>query len=154
MNRANYLLFLIITLVIGACSPKIVRPDLVLQEVALTGVSFSSIDLGFIVKITNPNSTGVKIEELIYQLDLNGVSIGSGEISKPITIEASQSQLVTLPFSTQITGISQLFKMILGENEVNYKIRGEVVLSKFWIKHKFSFENAGVVPLNRSTFHH
>lgn len=154
MNRSFSLLVVLGLFLLGSCAPSLIKPDLSLQEIELTGVSFSSMDLAFIVKVKNPNPVGVKIEKLIYQLDLNEVSLGSGELSAPLLIKASGSQTVTLPFSTSFNGISNLVKMILGENELRYQLRGKAVLSKFWKKEEFPFDSKGVVPMNRSTFHH
>ena len=154
MNRSFSLLVVLGLFLLGSCAPSLIKPDLSLQEIELTGVSFSSMDLAFIVKVKNPNPVGVKIEKLIYQLDLNEVSLGSGELSAPLLIKASGSETVTLPFSTSFNGISNLVKMILGENELRYQLRGKAVLSKFWKKEEFPFDSKGVVPMNRSTFHH
>ncbi len=154
MNRFFSLLVLLSLFLLGSCVPALIKPDLSLQEIELTGVSFSSMDLAFIVKVKNPNSVGVKIEKLSYQLDLNDISLGAGELSAPIFLKASGIETIPLPFSTSFNGISNLVKMILGENEVNYQLRGKVVLSKFWIKQEFPLDSKGVVPLNRSTFHH
>jgi LEA14-like dessication related protein len=154
MNRFFSLLVLLNLFLLGSCAPSLIKPDLSLQEIELTGVSFSSMDLAFIVKIKNPNPVGVKIEKLNYQLDLNDVSLGSGELLAPIFLKASGTGTVTLPFSTSFNGISNLVKMILGENEVHYQLRGKAVLSKFWKKQEFPFDTKGIVPLNRSTFRH
>lgn len=154
MYRSYIIFSLLFTIEMAACTPKLVKPELSLQEVELTGISFSTMDLAFVVKVKNKNSTGVMIEKLNYQLQLNDISLGSGELARPIAIEGLGSQLITLTFSASILGISQLLKTILGEIEATYRLKGEIVLSKFWIKEKFLFENKGVVPLNRSTFHH
>jgi LEA14-like dessication related protein len=154
MNRFFSLIVLLSLFLLGNCTPSLIKPDLSLQEIELTGVSFSSMDLAFIVKVKNPNPVGVNIEKLSYQLDLNDISLGSGELPAPISLKASGTEMVTLPFSTSFNGISNLVKMILGENELRYQLRGKAVLSKFWKKEEFPFDSKGVVPLNRSTFHH
>jgi LEA14-like dessication related protein len=139
---------------LSACSPTLVKPDLALQEVELTGVSFSSIDLAFLIKVTNPNPVGVTIDKLLYHLELDNATLGSGELLNPISIKGSSSEVVTLPFSASMNGLSHLLRTILGESDVNYKLTGKIVLSKFWTKKEFPFEAIGKVPLNRSTFHH
>ncbi|MBI1822662.1 MAG: LEA type 2 family protein [Nitrospirae bacterium] len=154
MVRRFYLSLLFLSLASGGCSPNLIKPDLALQEIELTGVSFSSIDLAFLIKVTNPNSVGVTVDKLNYRLELNEETLGAGELITPISLKESGSEVVTLPFSTSINGLSHLLRTILGESDVNYKLTGKVVLSKFWTKREFPFESKGMVPLNRTTFHH
>ncbi|MBI1820326.1 MAG: LEA type 2 family protein [Nitrospirae bacterium] len=154
MKALFYSMALLISFSSGSCAPALVKPDFSVQEIELTGVSFSAMDLAFKVKVTNPNRAGVKIEKLSYHLDLNHTELGSGELLKPVFINASDSQIVTLPFSSSFMGMSKTLTLLLGNDEINYELNGTVILSKFLIKQEFPFSSKGAVPVNRSTFHH
>jgi LEA14-like dessication related protein len=137
-----------------SCAPALVKPDLTLETVELAGVSFSAVDLAFKIKVANPNPVGVKIEELSYSLVLNKIPLGSGQLTRPVYLNALESQTVTLPFSASIKGISGALKLLLGETESDYEFTGKIILSKFLAKKEFSFSTTGSVPIDRSTFHH
>ena len=154
MKHFSFTLVFFSLLILTGCVPALTRPDFSLQEVELTGVSFSSMDLTFLVKVKNPNPVGVTIEKLTYQLDLGDASLGAGETSSPISLKGAGSEEVPLPFSVSLGGMTHLLRSILGEQEISYRLTGKVVLSKFWFKKEFPFEDKGIVPINRSTFHH
>ncbi len=154
MKALFYSMALLISFSIWSCAPALVKPDFSVQEIELTGVSFFSIDLAFKVKVINPNPMGVKVEKLSYHVGLNDVELGSGELLKPVILNAFASQVITLPFSSYFTEISKVTKLLLGENAINYELTGKIVLSKFWAKQEFPFSSKGTVPVNRSTFHH
>ena len=145
---------IIISFTTGACAPALIKPDFSVQEIDMTGISLTSMDLAFKVKITNPTPTGVKVESLSYRVGLNDVELGSGELLKPVFLKESDSQVITLPFSSSFTGMSKVVKLLLGEEEVNYELTGKVILSKFLFKKEFPFSSKGMVPVNRSTFQH
>jgi LEA14-like dessication related protein len=137
-----------------SCAPALVKPDLTLESVELAGVSFSAVDLAFKIKVANPNPVGVHIEELSYSLVLNKIPLGSGQLTRPVYLNALESQTVTLPFSASMKGISGAIKFLLGDTESEYELTGKMILSKFLAKKEFSFSTAGVVPIDRSAFHH
>ena len=145
---------LLISFTAASCTSTLIKPDFSVQEIELTGVSFSTVDLAFKVKITNPNRVGVTVERLSYRLALNNIELGSGDLLKPVSLNASDSQMVTLPFSSSFMGMSKTLTLLLGEDKINYELTGKVILSKFFIKQEFPFSSQGEVPVNRSTFHH
>ena len=154
MKALFYSMALLISFSVWSCAPALVKPDFSVQDIELTGVSFSSIDLTFKVKIINPNPMGVNVEKLSYHVGLNDVELGSGELLKPVFLNASDSQVVALPFSSSLIGMSKVAKLLLGEDAINYELNGTVILSKFLVKQEFPFSSKGTVPIDRSTFHH
>ncbi|MHB8483191.1 MAG: LEA/WHy family protein [Nitrospiria bacterium] len=154
MKTLFYNILVLISLSAVSCAPSLINPDCSVEEVELTGVSFSAMDLAFKVKIINPNPVGVKVEKLLYHFELNHIELGSGELLKPVYLNASDFQEITIPFSASFMGMSQTLKLLLGENDINYGLTGKVILSKFLIKQEFPFSSKGIVSINRSTFHH
>ncbi|HXN06095.1 MAG TPA: LEA type 2 family protein [Nitrospiria bacterium] len=149
------LLFLpVLWLLPEGCAPALVKPELDLKEISLVGMSFTSMTLGFKVKVQNPNPVGTTLESLSYHLKLNGIEIGTGTLAGAVSLPANGSAEVVLPFTASFSGMTQSVQLLLGQENASYELSGNAVLSILLMKKEFPFQSSGTVPINRSGFHH
>jgi len=114
--------------------------DINIVGVAIEKVTYTSIQVGLIITITNPNLISVNIGEFRATAYANDVKISEIELpgGKLKPLETSEAR-----FSLQVNFIdvgAALLKAIQ-ERNVNWKIKGEYVLQlPFGLEYPYTFE--------------
>ncbi len=98
------------------------KPEVTVQKVRMTGLSFQDISLAFDIGIDNPNKLAVSLAGLTYQLFLNDNSFLQGNQDKELNIEAKGKSMVEIPVTLSFADIYKTFNTLEGQDSTRYRI--------------------------------
>ena len=120
-------LFLIFGFIAGCASVQnlmnIKKPDVTVQNVRITGLSFSTIDLSFDLAISNPNALSVSLAGFDYDLILNNSSFLKGQQDKSISIESRSTSQVDIPLQIAFKDIYNTFRSLSNKDSSEYEAK-------------------------------
>src|SRR5690606_38816143 len=81
------------------------EPIVSLREVAVTGLGFSGGHVNVVLSVYNPNSYNLGALGMTYQVDIDSVPLGSGQLGERFVVQQGDSSIVRLPISFTYAGI-------------------------------------------------
>lgn len=105
---------------------SIKKPTAQVTNAQISGLSFTQVDLLFDIKVDNPNTVGVNLAGLDYNLKINGHSLFNGNKEEALKIEAQASSTVQIPLSLNYTDIFQTVKELKIQKKSSYIFDGGV----------------------------
>jgi LEA14-like dessication related protein len=121
-------------------------PELVLESLDAARYSATEVGLTFRVGVKNPNPFPLRVDLLNYELLVNGKSLGTGQLAKGDSVEASASGVYPLEASVSPATWGTEVKQLIAKNVLSYTLKGE--LTGPLLKLPYSLE--GNVRLNVS----
>ncbi|ORC37926.1 hypothetical protein B4O97_02710 [Marispirochaeta aestuarii] len=117
----------IVLLLMGSCSTiegvlNLTRPTAEFEKVEITGLSFDRADLLFYVTVRNPNSIGLKLAGLEYDLAMENQSLIRGNLDKGVDLRAGESALLEVPVSLGYANIFNTVQTAREKDELDYKV--------------------------------
>ena len=120
-------LILILILSLPSCaSLGLQSPTVNLINVDLNSPTLLNAILVFNLLVKNPNSVDVKIDQVIYSVQLNKKQFASGTIKESITLPAKASSKVAVPIPIQFTDLSNSLADLLQNGSTPYQLSGSV----------------------------
>jgi len=139
-------LFLVFGFLAGCASVQnlmnIKKPDVTVQNVRITGLSFSTIDLSFDLAISNPNALSVSLAGFDYDLILNNSSFLKGQQDKSISIESRSTSQVDIPLQLAFKDIYNTFKSLSNKDSSEYE-------AKFGLNFNLPVLGITRIPINK-----
>ena len=102
---------------------NIKKPDVKVQNVRITGLSFSAIDLSFNLAIDNPNALAISLAGFDYDLILNENSFLKGQQDKSISIETGSTSQVEIPLQLSFRDIYNTFNSLSNKDSSAYEAK-------------------------------
>lgn len=116
-KRIRLFLILGLTLQLSGCMTLremlgwgVEKPKATLSSVSITAMSFDSIDLQISLTIQNPNGFTIGLENLEYQVEAIGLTLGSGEYQEAFEVAGKGSGEILLPLSIQPKAVLEILK--------------------------------------------
>lgn len=99
-------------------------PVIRFQGVKLDSIDWSGAQITLDLDVTNPNSFGLDLNSLTYQLQADGHELSQGALTQ-VNLESGQQQNLKVPVSVSLTsmGIS-LFRLLSGGDPIEVKLKG------------------------------
>lgn len=98
------------------------EPSAQIESVKVTGLSLQQVDLLFDVAIDNPNTVGVHLNGLDYDLQLDGASFLKGTKEDKLDIAANSSAAVSIPLSLTFDKIRKAVKAVSTLDTIPYRL--------------------------------
>ncbi len=98
------------------------EPNVSVQNVKLTGLNLSKVDLLFNISVENPNNLGIQLSNLDYNLFLNNTSFLKGSQNQDIKIKANGAALVPIPLSLGFQQIRKAVSSLASLDTVPYRL--------------------------------
>lgn len=110
--------------------PLLKTPKISLEDFEVTGLSFSNADINLQLQFDNPNSFGIDVNALNYDLMINGDQWADGTALKGTTIKEKGVTMLNIPLSLNISemGISA-YRLLTGGETFEYQIKGDFDLN-------------------------
>lgn len=130
--KIQFVLSLILAAIfLSACSTihnllreaNIRKPEVEFVDSKLTGLSFSSVDFMFNLKVDNPNPLGVKLDGFDYDFLINGASFIKGSQEKELEIKANDENTVQLPLSLGFMDLYDTFQSLRSKDKSTYQLK-------------------------------
>lgn len=131
--------------------PLLKKPKVSLEDYEVTGLNFNSAKLNLQLSVDNPNSFGIDINALNYDLMINGDRWANGTALKGATIKEKGVTMLNIPISINISEIGMsAYRLLSGGETFNYEIEGDFDLNA---RHEllgqttFDFQRSGNLSL-------
>ncbi len=98
------------------------KPELSVEEVRLTGLSFEALSLAIDVGIANPNPIAVPLAGFDYDFQIAGESFLTGEDSRQQSIAAKGRSTVQIPLKIPFKKLYAAFQKLAGADSVDYQL--------------------------------
>lgn len=152
-NEGNKLLRVFIVaglgfLFAGCAAVKPLPPEVNLLGLEVQDITLSHVNLLADLRIYNPNSVGVTIEEMSYTLFLNNIKASAGQTYEAVKIGPQEYGNVALRLSSAYWDIMRLARELRPGEDVPFSLAGEVKIGGLGILSKrFTFKRDGMLPL-------
>ena len=144
--------FLLFAALLSCSSVELIlqEPLVVDTSVTVTDISFRTITLNADITLYNPNNVSLDLQRFSYNLDMEGVSLLTGENAEGLSLDAGKTFHVEIPLTLKFQDIYELPGALEGKEQAEYSfnadfffslpVEGEVALSA---------RKDGAVPLVR-----
>jgi LEA14-like dessication related protein len=99
------------------------KPDVSVTHAKIDKLSFTSADLLFDLKITNPNQVGLKFTGFDYNFLIEGTSFLSGVQESGIEIHSKSDSTVQLPLTLVYKNVYETFRNLYEKDSSNYQLK-------------------------------
>ncbi len=99
------------------------KPEVSVTHAKIEKLSFTSADLLFDLKITNPNPVGLKFTSFDYNFLIEGTSFLSGNQESGIEIHAKGDSTVQLPLTLFYKNVYETFRNLYERDSSNYQLK-------------------------------
>jgi LEA14-like dessication related protein len=105
------------------------EPIVHFQEARITGLGVTGGSLEVKLSVYNPNGFRLDGTSLTYNLVVDSVRFGGGEIKDRFTVQENDSTIVTLPLDFTYAGVGAAGRQLLNTGSVNYRVFGDVTVA-------------------------
>lgn len=149
LGRFRLLLPVLLMAALPACALKpVAAPEVSLVDLQITELSLTHANMLAGLKIFNPNSVGVTIQQVDYNLSLNGIRVSSGQSAKEVSIGPEEYGTMNLRLSSAYWDLLRLFNQVQRGKTAKFALDGKVKVGGFGILGKtFDFKREGDIPL-------
>lgn len=135
MSRYLRLLFaLVLLLGLAGCAmlqSSIQQPEIQVQQVDITRLSLSDVDLAVRLGVHNPNPIGLRLAGLNYRLEAEQRALLQGSSEQALRVGAGEQAAITLPLSLSFADLAGGLQAILGRDKIDYVLSGELDFGLF-----------------------
>jgi len=138
----------------GACATlrnaiQFQTPDVVLQEINITGLGLQGGTLDLVFDVYNPNQYRLRSTRLDVSLALAGTDFGEALIDKPLDFSPVNHSRVVMPVRFSWSGVGAAARSLLQSQELPYGLTGAVLLDTPLGERRVQVTGKGTVPLRK-----
>ncbi len=119
------------------------KPEISLQEVYFQDPQILSTTMVFVLLVKNPNMIALNVEEITYDIQLDGKSFSKAKVEKKISIPAEGSSKVAIPLPLEYVKVLHGIQEVLTGKDIDYVVTGEAKVSGFSVP----FKEAGKINI-------
>ena len=147
LKRVIVLASLVATAVLAGCATaaKAVfsQPDVTFRGIAVRGVGLDGAEFDVLLSIYNPNSYSLGASALRYELLVDSVQIGAGQIDSAFSVRSGDTAVLHLPVRVGYRAVQAVGPRLLRGGEIPYRLRGDVSLKTFVGTFQRAFNEGG-----------
>ncbi len=125
------------------------EPDVLLQQITITGLGLTGGTLDLAFDVYNPNSYRIRSTRLEVGLDLEGAHFGDALLEKPLDLSPENHSRVVMPVVFEWAGVGAGARALLTKQAVGYVITGAVLLDTPLGEKRVALKGKGDVPLRK-----
>ncbi len=107
------------------------KPTVAFQNLDMQDLSFSGATLLFHFAVQNPNPIGFAVSEASYDLKLNQKEFLKGTLDQGLSLPASGSAPLSIPFEIQFFDFFKTVQDFLREDSLKYALSGDLAIGSF-----------------------
>ncbi|MEW6520569.1 MAG: LEA type 2 family protein [Thermodesulfobacteriota bacterium] len=140
---------LIVALLLASCAAmQPVAPEINLMGLVMDEVTLSHVNMVANLRLFNPNAVTLSVENVEYELQLNGVKISTGQSLNSLDIAANDYGSIDLRLSSAYWDLFRFAGNIEQGEELDFRLTGKVRVGGLGlIGHTFNFDHEGKIPL-------
>lgn len=140
MMNSLKLILLVFLLGQTGCSgllEKIMKePKVEIDRVEIRNPELTKANLVFVLKVSNPNSFQIKVDQVSYKVFLGGEHFAETKTSDVVPIKANSDTMVELPLVVEYNKLLKGIGSLLQDKALNYKIEGDAKISALTLPFK------------------
>jgi LEA14-like dessication related protein len=125
--------FVLLAVLLGGCvtlgRAAFREPQVVLREIAITGVGLTGGSLDVVLAVHNPNGYKMDALRMTYRVDIDSTTVGEGELDRRFVVLGKDSSIVRLPVRFTYAGLGAAGRALLTSGIVNYRVRGDFTVA-------------------------
>lgn len=125
------------------------EPDVLLEEINVTGLSLSGGTLDLVFDVYNPNDYRLRSTRLMVSLDLEGKSFGEALIDRPLDLSPQNHSRVVMPVRFEWAGVGAGMRALLERQAIRYGLGGAVLVDTPLGERRVALRGNGEVPLKK-----
>lgn len=123
------------------------EPQIQLQEVRVTGLSFTGGTLDLRLDVFNPNDYRLRSTRLEVGVDLEDTHFGDALLEAPLDLPSQQHSLITVPVRFEWAGLGAGARALLTRQTIRYGLTGIATLDTPLGDRRVQLRAGGDVPL-------
>jgi LEA14-like dessication related protein len=146
VDRRISTLFLSGTLVYAlACSMSSVfeKPELEFRGIRIGAIGLGGASIDVVVDVYNPNSYRLGLDRFTYDLTIENVRFGAGEIETPVSVDGRSTVTVRLPLDLDWSRLGDVGRRVLDRGSVEYRVSGELTIATGFGRRRIPYAKAG-----------
>lgn len=146
MKTAVAGVLLLVSIVYVGCSSLtdlIKEPKVSLANLNIKDPTFEGATIVFGLLVENPNSVSLSIDNLVYDLELSGKALSSGELNEGASVPAKSSAVINVPIAFKYTDLFNSIAQLLKDQKSPYRLKGAAKIGPF----KIPFDQSGELVL-------
>lgn len=104
------------------------EPEVGVEKVDFLDIALSGVTLNFFIAVDNPNSIGITVKKIRYDMFLEGDRLLKGENTEAIEIDGNKKNVFELPVELFYRGLNTGVAGVLTEDKLDYSFIGDVTL--------------------------
>ncbi|MDZ7756433.1 LEA type 2 family protein [Rhodohalobacter sp.] len=131
--------------------PVVKQPSISLSNFSVENLSLSGADLIVELSVQNPNAFQLMVDDLNFDLEVNGLRSFSGSINDEILIDRKSAQTIKLPFNISFLNAGMAaYRLLNSDENLEYKLTGSTLIGSdlpYFKKSNFDFDKSGSVDI-------
>lgn len=131
--------------------PVVRKPDVSLTNFSVENLSLSGADLLVKLNVQNPNAFQILIDDLNFDLEVNGLKSFSGTVSEEVSIDRKSTEAVELPLNISFLNAGMAaYRLLNSSEDLDYKLTGSTLIGSdlpYFKKSNFDFDKSGSVDI-------
>jgi LEA14-like dessication related protein len=125
------------------------KPDVLLQQINVTGIGLTGGTLDLVFDVYNPNQYRLRSTRLEVELQLAQTDFGEALIDKPLDLSPQNHSQVVMPVRFTWAGVGAAARSLLQSQSLPYGLTGAVILDTPIGERRVQLKNSGTVPLRK-----
>lgn len=131
--------------------PVVKQPSISLAKFSVESLSITGADLLVELNVQNPNAFQLLVDDLNFDLEVNGLKSFSGKVNETINIGSHSAQTVKLPFNISFLNAGMAaYRLLNSDEDLDYKLTGSTLIGSdlpYFKKSNFNFDKSGSVDI-------
>ncbi|MEO9887132.1 MAG: LEA type 2 family protein [Balneola sp.] len=127
--------------------PVVKPPKISASKLKVKNLSFTKADLELELSINNPNSFGISLNNLNYNVDINGLESISGTTSQKIDLSSKENNSISIPVSFNLIQLGRsAYQLLKNDDPLDYSLSGNTNLDTslpYFKASDFNFNRSG-----------
>jgi LEA14-like dessication related protein len=129
--------------------PIFKKPEIEFVLLHAKTLTFAGADLDVDVAFKNSNGFELLIDNITYQLELEGYTVGEGTISGDNNIAKSGQRVFSLPFLLNFYEVGKEVHSVLQQESAGCRISGKIIVQTIWERLTIPFDERGTIKIIR-----
>lgn len=133
--------------------PVVKAPTISVANFSVKDISLTKAEIEVELNVANPNTFGMILNQLDYNVELDGLSAISGEIIERIEIGKNETETIKIPASFSFLDLGMAaYNALTSDDPFEYELSGSANIGAslpFFESSSFNFDKTGVVDILR-----
>ena len=104
----------------GVLSSAVQKPQVTIDYVSVSGISFSAVDLTLTMKVKNPNNYALALSGYDYDVKFNDLQLVKGTTDQGFRVPAGATDQIKIPLTVAFDDVAKIYQSMGQSNQVDY----------------------------------